>query len=204
MKPLDPNRYPETRHREARRSNARRARSKALIALPLLLLAACDGEGTAALPDAPAGTEVGEAPPILEGSLPNGDPYALTPARGERTVVLFYRSETCGLCRIRLEQLHGNLAAYRAAGARVVAVTLDPPELSAQTSERLGGEFPVVSVDSAVFESWRVLDTGAGVALPGAYVLDERGVVIFRHLGQHAGDRISDATLLTILESTER
>ncbi len=128
----------------------------------------------------------------------------MTPARGERTVLLFYRSEACGLCRLRLEQLQANLPAYRTLGARVLAVTLDPPELSTRTAERLAGDLQIVSVDSAVFDAWDVLEAERRAPLPGAYVLNDRGVVIFRHLGGHAGDHITDATLLTILETADR
>jgi peroxiredoxin len=174
------------------------------LLLMTALLVACERGGSAPPPDVPSGTEVGQAPPPLTGRLPSGEEYTHTHGRGERTVVLFYRSETCGLCRLRLEQLQENLSAYRSLRAEVVAVTLDPPELSARTAERLGGDLRIVSVDSTVFAGWDVLEAERRAPLPGAYVLDDRGVVIFRHLGGHAGDRISDATLLTILETAER
>lgn len=124
-------------------------------------------------------------------------------ARGQRTVVLFYRSESCGLCRLRLEQLQTNLPAYSALGARVVAATLDPPELTSRTAERLDGDLQIVSVDTTTFEQWGMRLDDRRLPLPGAFVLDDRGVVIYRHVGSHAGDRISDATLLTILETED-
>jgi peroxiredoxin len=176
-----------------------------LLLLPIVLAAtACERMGSETVPAAPPGTEVGHAPPPLEGRLPSGEPFTMTTVRGERTVVLFYRSERCGLCRLRLEQLQQNIAAYRSLDARVVAVTLDSPELAAQTAERLGSDISIVSVDSAVFAGWDVLEAERRAPLPGAYVLDDRGVVIFRHQGGHAGDRITDATLLTILETSDR
>gem|GEM_PF-2383825 len=175
-----------------------------LAALLLGSGAACDRSAVEAVPEAPPGTEIGQRPPELVGAVPTGEAYAPEQTRGWRTVVIFYRSENCGLCRLRLEQLRTNLPAYEAVRARVVAVTLDPPELAARTGERLGSALSIVSVDETVFQSWDVLEQDRGVALPGAYVLDDRGVVIFRHLGIHAGDRISDAMLLSVLEGAER
>jgi peroxiredoxin len=164
---------------------------------------ACDREPGESEPAAPQGVEVGHSSPSLQGRLASGEPFELSSSRGERTVILFYRSESCGLCRLRLEQLHSNLADYSRLGAQVLAVTLDPPEVSASTAERIGGNLRIVSVDSAVFRQWEVLDRQQRAPLPGAYVLDERGVVLFRHLGTHAGDRVSDATLLTVLDSDQ-
>jgi mycoredoxin-dependent peroxiredoxin len=175
----------------------------ALILLAVSLLG-CEGVGREPEPAAPPGVEVGHSPPSLEGHLPSGETVVLSPSRGERTVILFYRGESCGLCRLRLEQLNSNLSGYSSLGARVVAVTLDPPEVSARTADRLGGDLRIISVDSTVFRQWEVLDSDHGAPLPGAYVLDDRGVVLFRHLGSHAGDRVSDATLLTVLDSEPR
>jgi peroxiredoxin len=178
--------------------------SSFLTAVLLLFLAGCERSGVEALPEAPPGTDVGQLAPELVGTAPSGEAFARDQTRGWRTVVLFYQSETCGLCRRRLEQLHTNLSAYEAVRARVVAVTLDPPELAARTAERLGGELSIVSVDPAVFDAWDVLEEGRSAPLPGAYILDDRGVVIYRHLGVHAGDRISDAMLLSVLETASR
>jgi mycoredoxin-dependent peroxiredoxin len=185
-------------------SSGRPLRDGALAVLLVMAIAACEAGGREPEPAAPPGVEVGHSPPALEGRLASGEPVVLNPSRGERTVILFYRGESCGLCRLRLEQLNSNLAAYSSLGARVVAVTLDPPEVSAQTAERLGGDLRIISVDSAVFREWEVLDSEQWAPLPGAYVLDDRGVVLFRHLGSHAGDRVSDATLLTVLDSEPR
>ncbi|CAN5771680.1 hypothetical protein BH23GEM6_BH23GEM6_06780 [soil metagenome] len=175
-----------------------------LAALLWSVIAACDRSGVDALPHAPPGTDIGQRAPELVGTVPSGEAYTRDQTRGWRTVVIFYRSETCGLCRLRLEQLQANLPSYEAVRARVVAVTLDPPELAARTAERLGGELSIVSVDEAVFDAWEMLEQVRGAPLPGAYILDDRDVVIFRHIGVHAGDRVSDAMLLSVLETTGR
>lgn len=173
--------------------------------LPLIFFlqaAGCGGEDRE--PPPPEGTEVGQTAPALEGVLSSGEEFELASGRRERTVLLFYRGERCGLCRRRLEEAREHLDAYRALGARLIAVTLDPPSVSERTAERLGGEVPIVSVDSGAFARWGMLDTLQRAPLPGAYLLDDRRVILFRHLGVNAGDRSSDAALLTILETTDR
>lgn len=178
-----------------------RALRHPLLVAALLVgtLGGCGGEGAG--DGVPTGIEPGNAAPALTGTLAGGGDYDLADERGRPAVVLFYRSEACGLCRLRLEQLEQNLGAYRSAGARVVAVTLDPPELAARTAERVADDLRIVSVDSATFQRWGLLEEGGGAPLPGAFVLDGRGAILFRHMGGDAGDRSSDAALLTVLES---
>jgi peroxiredoxin len=179
----------------------RRMRTRTFLPLLLVVLAACPGDREPEVPLGPEGVEAGNTAPVLQGQLPDGSAFQLEGERGRRTVLVFYRSEACGLCRMRLEQLNENLSAYSAAGGSVLAVTLDPPPLVARTQERLGSDLSIVSVDSATFTRWGLLPEPGGVPLPGAYVLDERRQILYRHRGEHAGDRIGDATLLTILET---
>ncbi|MBA2670261.1 MAG: redoxin domain-containing protein, partial [Gemmatimonadetes bacterium] len=127
----------------SRPRSGRLRRASALTIFLATAITACEGADRDSEPTAPQGVEVGHSPPPLEGRLSSGEAIALSPSRGERTVILFYRGESCGLCRLRLEQLTSNLTDYSSLGARVVAVTLDPPEISATTAARLGGELRI-------------------------------------------------------------
>jgi peroxiredoxin len=151
-------------------------------------------------PRLPLGTQVGERAPELQGQLAAGEGFTLADAVGRESVLVFYRSAQCGLCRVQLEQLQQNLTAYERQGARVVAVTLDDPEVSRTLAEQMNIGFSLVSVDSTTFERWQVLDRQQGMPLPASYVIDRSGVVRFRHIGRNAADRTSDAELLTVLE----
>lgn len=170
-----------------------------LAALCLVVAAGCSpGGGTPA--DLPVGTEAGQAAPPLEGRLASGEPFSLAAERGAPVVLVFYRGAYCGLCRERLTRLQAHLAAYRSLGARVVAVSPDPPASSSELAERLGLAFPLVSADSAVLARWAAGEGGDPLALATTLLIGGDGVVLFAHRGRNAGDRATDAALLTVLE----
>ncbi len=169
----------------------------------LLAVAACsrgEAEAGAALP---VGTEEGQRAPPLRGTTAAGELYHLD-EESSAVVLVFYQGAYCGLCRERLQRLQEHLAAYGELGARVVAVTPDPPEQGAELARRLSLGFPIVSVDSATLVQWGVTERTRSGARPAAYLLAEGGEVLFRHVGRNAGDRVADAGLLTLLERRKR
>jgi peroxiredoxin len=163
-------------------------------------LAGCGG-GAGPPVELPLGTSVGDRAPELTGILPGGRAFQLDPAGAAHTVLLFYRSAQCGLCRLQLEQAQHNLDAYRRQGARIVALTLDPPELSQALLVELPLQFDLVSVPRSVFVSWDAVEPASGVPLPATFVLDRAGRIEFRHIGRNAADRTTDAGLLTLLQA---
>ena len=180
-----------------------------LFPLLFLLLAGCTAEGSekGGEPLPPVGTTPGHLAPMLAGVETGAgvaDSFQLEEFRGQPAVVEFYRSAECGLCRERLRQLQEHRPEYAAAGARVVAVTLDSPEQTARAREALEIDFPIVSVDTATFARWDALDSTRTTPLPAAYLLNERGVIRFRHIGRNAGHRASDAELLTAVLQMQR
>jgi len=138
--------------------------------------------------------------PDLRGIDSRGGSFALEALRGAAVVLVFYRSHACPLCRERLAALAAHLDAYTSAGARVVAITPDPPDIAQRTAAELGLSLPVVSVDRAVLERWGVWPPTEEAPRPAAVVLDRDGRIRFRHLGRTAADRASDLQLLAVLE----
>ncbi|MGH7457496.1 MAG: peroxiredoxin family protein [Longimicrobiaceae bacterium] len=163
------------------------------------VLSACGG-GEPPQPLPPEGTETGRLAPALFGTSPDGSNFELERGGGPQLLV-FYRSYDCGLCRVRLERLQQNLPAYRTAGVAVTALTFDLPVDAGRAASELGLGFPVVSIDSAALASYDVLG-GRGEVLPASYLLDERGVIIFRQVGRNAADRASDVAILAALRQT--
>ena len=150
------------------------------------------------LPD--VGTTPGRLGPPLQGRTDAGSPFRLAPGGADATLLLFYRGAHCGLCRERLRALEAHRGAYEAADVRIVAATLDPPDEVARTASTLGLGFAIVSVDTAAFTRWDVVDTTRAVPLPASFLLDSRGVIYFRHRGRNAADRASDVELLAAVE----
>ena len=186
---------------EGDRGPSKRARLLTLLILVPTLLVGCLGDEPAATPEIPVGTEVGQRAPTLSGQISSGEAFSTESLAGGKAVLVFYTSGECGLCRFQLEQLEANISAYQRVDADVIAVTLDPAERAVAMLERPELPFPIVSVDSATFRSWGVIDTESSFVLPGTYVLDDAGVIRYRHIGRNAGDRTTDAEIVAVLES---
>jgi peroxiredoxin len=169
------------------------------ILLIAVLFVGCDSEAAPDPPAVPVGTEVGQRAPQLSGQLPAAEPFTID-VDGTPTVLVFYRSFGCGLCRVQLEQMQRNIPAYDRAGAELIALTLDAPETSRAWMDQAQVEFPVVSVDSATFRAWGAFDADRPSPLPATYVIDSSGIVRFRYIGRNASDRTSDAEIVAVLE----
>ena len=139
--------------------------------------------------------------PALGGVTLAGASFSLDDQPDVPTVLVFYRSAQCGLCRVQLNELQRHLVAYRHLGVEPVAVTLDAADESRPFLENSVFDFDIVSVDSTTFETWGAFDPETGLAMPLTYILDGDGVVRFQHLGRNASDRALDAELLTVLET---
>ena len=75
------------------------------------------------------------------------------------------------------------LSEFDARGVRVVGISVDPPEINQQQSQKLGYTFPLLSDPSAkVIRRYDVLHPGAGpkgadIARPAEFLLDSDGIV---------------------------
>lgn len=171
-----------------------------IILVVALCFAGCRAPSASSNSDASIGVNIGDRGPPVRGTLANGDAFRLATGRGAITVLVFYRSGDCGLCRVQLEQIQRNLIAYQRQGARVVAVTLDPPAATQRLGEQLRLEFDIVSVDERTFTEWGALAASGATILPATFLLDESGVIRYRHVGRTAADRAFDAEILSAIE----
>ena len=177
--------------------------------LSLLLLAAAScGVGhsderaradAAAALATPGGADSFPLAPALRGVDSRGGAFSLAALRGDAVVLLFYRSDSCPLCRERLAAADAHLDAYRRAGARVIAVTPDPPEIARRTAEALALGVPIISAERSTLEQWGVWLADEHAPRPAAIVIDREGRIRFRHVGRTAADRAHDPDLLAVL-----
>lgn len=165
----------------------------------IAVFAGCATEPEAdAVPEIPVGVEEGLRAPAIAGVLPGGEEFELPSPIDHSTVLVFYRSAECGLCRLQLTQIQANLEGYDGQDFQVVAITLDSPARSQALVESSGLGYPIVSVDSATFRDWGALN-GANAPVPATYVIDDDGIIRFRHIGRNAADRATDADVMTIV-----
>jgi mycoredoxin-dependent peroxiredoxin len=140
-----------------------------------------------------------EGVPALTGQRAGGGSFNVAELRGAPAVLVFYRGAHCPLCMQRLEALGRRARAYDRLGAAVVAITMDPPDVAGNTARELGIDVPIVSVDVQVLRDWGMIGPRPGPPLPGEFVLDENGAIVFAHRGRTAADYVGDVELLGVL-----
>ena len=80
------------------------------------------------------------------------------------------------------------LSEFDARGIRVVAISVDPPDITKRQSQKLGYTFPLLSdPDAKVIRRYDVLHPGAGpkgadIARPAEFLLESDGIVLWVNL----------------------
>jgi hypothetical protein len=87
------------------------------------------------------------------------------------------------------------------AGARVVGVSVDPPERNAAMIEKLRLPFPLLSdpEGQGAIRPYDVWHDEQSVALPAVVVLDRGGGELLRQVGEDVADRLDEDDLLAAL-----
>ena len=113
----------------------------------------------------------------------HGESVALAALRGGPVVLVFYPWAFSSICRGELAGMRDDHDRFRAAGARVLAVSCDSIfTLRAYAdAERIG--FDLLSdhwPHGAIANAYGVFDAEAGCALRGTFVLDVEGMVTWQ------------------------
>lgn len=97
------------------------------------------------------------------------------------------------------------LSEFNARGIRVVAISVDPPEVSQRHSQKLGYTFPLLSDPEAkIIRRYDVLHPAAGpkgadIARPAEFLLDSNGVVRWVNLTENIAVRARPEQVLEAL-----
>jgi len=109
---------------------------------------------------------------------------------GHPAVLIFYYGYHCAACVRQLFDVDRNLPLYREVGARVVAISADPPELTRRRFQQYGPfGFPVLSdPGNKVAEAYRVFKRAqdgemADILRHGSFVIDRDGTVVWVNVG---------------------
>jgi len=79
--------------------------------------------------------------------------------------------------------MQASLEDFDRAGIRIVAISVDPPEVSRDLAQRAGYTFTLLSdPDLAVIRRYDLLDEAQEVARPAEFLLDASGIVRWRNL----------------------
>lgn len=132
-----------------------------------------------------AGLNVGDKAPRFELKDQSGAAVKLDALLQNGPVaVVFYRSaDWCPYCQKQLVDLQEGLAAIKAAGLQVIAISYDSVEVLERFAKKRSIQFPLLSdPGSATIKNWKLLNADAkgqteGIPHPMTYVLSRDGVI---------------------------
>ena len=126
---------------------------------------------------------VGHPAPHFTARNQHGESIALADLMGGPVVLVFYPWAFSSICRGELAAMRDDHDRFRAAGARVLAVSCDSMFTLRAYADAEGINFDLLSdhwPHGAIADAYGVFDREAGCALRGTYVLDAEGVVTWQ------------------------
>jgi thioredoxin-dependent peroxiredoxin len=99
-----------------------------------------------------------------------------------------------------LASMATNYDKYKAAGAEILAISVDPIDKNRELAEKLKLPFPVLSdADHKVIDTYDILDMGGKIARAAVFVLDKKGIVRWAYVADDYKVRPLDETVLAEL-----
>ncbi len=198
----------------------------ALIGVMLTDTAALSEEHQEKTAELAAGTALKVGDQAIDGVLVDGDGNEVRLSelwKDGPLVVIWYRGGWCPICMRHLSGIQEALPQIRAAGAKIVAIAPELPEMSKRTAEKNSLEFLLLSdKGNALGEKYGVvfkLDPGTAkkyqqlfdlekfngdasmqLPIPVAYVINQEGNIIFAFVDADYRNRVSAEEIITALE----
>ncbi|MFQ5778100.1 MAG: peroxiredoxin family protein [Terriglobia bacterium] len=105
-------------------------------------------------------------------------------------LLVFYRGYWCPVCNSNLRNLQNHLDKFTAQGVRIVAVGIDPPDVTRKHVDKQGYSFTFLSdMEAEVIGRYDLLHEGGGprradVSHPAQFLIDSTGTVRWRNLAK--------------------
>jgi peroxiredoxin len=176
------------------------------------------------------GLEVGAAAPIFSAMDADSSEFSLSEALKTGPVVLmFYRGVWCPVCNKHLSTIQDSLKFINEKGATVVAISPEKPEYLGEMSAKTGAEFRLLYDEyykisdaydvtfspkkSELFMYNLVMgaklkkahaDDSQRLPIPATYIIDEKGLIVWRQLNPDHKKRASVNDIVKALEAVQR
>ncbi|MEO6232892.1 MAG: peroxiredoxin-like family protein [Ferruginibacter sp.] len=172
----------------------------------------------------PLGLQVNDNAPTFTSKDQNGKTINLKNALKQGPVVIvFYRGQWCPYCNKQLMRLEDSLSLITGKGATLIAVTPEKPANISKTIEKTKATYPVLfddglkimksydvafAVDTATIEKYKKYGidfneangvNGANLPVPAVYIINQKGVIVFRYFDPDYRKRVTVAEILTYL-----
>ncbi|MFQ5695972.1 MAG: peroxiredoxin family protein [Terriglobia bacterium] len=122
-------------------------------------------------------------------------------------LLVFYRGYWCAFCNADLRSLQDHLEEFSPRGVRIVAISVDRPDLTRRHVDRQGYSFLFLSDTQAhVIRRYALLREGQGrrgadVARPAQFLIDASGIVRWRNLNDDMSVRARPQDILKALDA---
>jgi peroxiredoxin len=137
------------------------------------------------------GAPIGQSMTNMTGAFPSssGGNVSLSQYHGKKLVVYFYEGISCGPCQQQLQMLQKNIGTIHRDGADVVAVTVDPMNVSQSAARQMKLGFPILDDVNhqmgSAFRDFHLATAGMDmgpVDNHAMFVLDQNGVVRWKSM----------------------
>lgn len=121
-------------------------------------------------------------------------------------LLVFYRGYWCSFCNSDLRSLQEHLGEFSARGVRILAISVDPPDVTRRHVEKQGYSFTFLSDTKAeVICRYDLLREGSGprhadVARPAQFLIDSSGLIRWVHLSEDMRVRTRPEDVLKVME----
>lgn len=87
-------------------------------------------------------------------------------------------------------KLQGDYQRFKALDAEIVAISVETLKVSTRLAQNTGIEYPILAdPQHRAIEAYGVYDVlGDGRAAPSVFVVDEQGIIVWKHVGQKTSD----------------
>lgn len=147
---------------------------------------------------------IGEkTPDFVLPDITNGQLVRLSNFRGKQPLVLaftriFTENQYCPLCFPHIKELNENYERFTSMGVELLMITSTDEQQSQKVVNNLDLKLPLLCDPSCqVFRSYN-LGQALGAPLPGQFVLDKQGKLIYKHLFSFFSNNASAQTLLKV------
>ncbi len=172
----------------------------------------------------PMGLQVNDRAPAFVSTDQHGKKVDLSKVLKQGSVVIvFYRGQWCPYCNKQLMRLEDSLSLITGKGATLIAVTPEKPANISKTIEKTKATYPVLfddgltimksydvafALDTATIEKYKKYgidfndangNNGATLPVPAVYIINQKGVIVFRHFDPDYTKRVTVAEILTYL-----
>ncbi len=171
--------------------------------------------------------EVGDKAPLFVGVNQIDETISLEALLEEGPVVMtFYRGKWCPFCNKYLAELDENYPKMKELGANLIAISPELPKHIQQTANKMEHPYSIISGGTSIMQQYGVdfqLDKktktkyklfGINVAkrngmddytlpVPATYVIDKKGVIVYKHFDENYKVRAEVKDILNALEALQ-